>query len=140
MLLHLSTSSTEDFGMSVAQARQQGWPMILSDWGAFKEVRGPSVIHISASDISKLNSQKNRAKALKKMAVDLLKKMHKQENLHPFSYPVEKNEWVTYTDLEKLAWSDRKVHSLRKTIWSQSLQRRGLDKKIYKVLSEGPIL
>lgn len=43
--------SAEDFGVSVAQARAQGWPVILSEWGGQRDVSGSSVIKISPHSI-----------------------------------------------------------------------------------------
>jgi glycosyltransferase involved in cell wall biosynthesis len=53
VLIHLSTSMTEDFAVNVAQAQSQGWPVILSDWGAHKDVVGPNVFKIPYSWIKK---------------------------------------------------------------------------------------
>lgn len=38
VLISLSSYICEDFGVSIAQAQQVGWPVILSDWGAHKDV------------------------------------------------------------------------------------------------------
>lgn len=46
-----SLFSAEDFGVSVAEARMQGWPVILSDWGGQRDVQGDSVIKCSAHAI-----------------------------------------------------------------------------------------
>jgi|GEM_PF-2762908 len=46
VLLNLSTFVGEDFGVSVAQAQQEGWPLILSDWGGFRDVRGGNVVKL----------------------------------------------------------------------------------------------
>ncbi len=46
-----SLFSAEDFGVSVAEARMQGWPVIVSDWGGQRDVQGKSVIKISAHSI-----------------------------------------------------------------------------------------
>ena len=43
--------SAEDFGVSVALAREEAWPVILSDWGGQSDVYGESVIKISAHSI-----------------------------------------------------------------------------------------
>lgn len=39
----LSTFIGEDFGVSVAQAQELGWPCLLSDWGSHRDVTGPGV-------------------------------------------------------------------------------------------------
>lgn len=41
-----SSFISEDFGVSVAQAQEQGWPTLLSDWGAHRDVRGTNVVKI----------------------------------------------------------------------------------------------
>jgi radical SAM protein with 4Fe4S-binding SPASM domain len=40
ILINFSTFMMEDFGVSVAQAQEMGWPCILSDWGAHKDIVG----------------------------------------------------------------------------------------------------
>ena len=39
VLVSLSTFLGEDFGVSVAQAQALGWPCLISDWGAHRDVR-----------------------------------------------------------------------------------------------------
>ena len=51
VLASFSLFSAEDFGVAVAEARTQGWPVILSDWGGHRDVTGKSVIKISAHSI-----------------------------------------------------------------------------------------
>jgi glycosyltransferase involved in cell wall biosynthesis len=52
VLISLSTFLGEDFGVSIAQAQGLGWPCLLSDWGAHREVRGPGVRRVPASLIA----------------------------------------------------------------------------------------
>lgn len=41
----------EDFGVSVAQAQERGWPCVISDWGGHSDVVGSNVLKISARAI-----------------------------------------------------------------------------------------
>jgi hypothetical protein len=52
VLVSFSTFLSEDFGVSVAQAQARGWPCLLSDWGAHRDVRGPGVRLLPASLIA----------------------------------------------------------------------------------------
>ena len=44
-----STYICEDFGVALAQAQAQGWPSLLTDWGAHRDVRGPGIRRIPAA-------------------------------------------------------------------------------------------
>ncbi len=46
-----SLFSAEDFGVALAEARSEGWPVILSDWGGHRDIVGKSVIKISAHSL-----------------------------------------------------------------------------------------
>lgn len=50
-LVNFSTSIYEDFNVSMAQARQQGWPAVLAHWSVFREVAGPSIRFVPAGEI-----------------------------------------------------------------------------------------
>jgi glycosyltransferase involved in cell wall biosynthesis len=52
VLLTLSRYYMEDFGVSVAQAQEAGWPMAISDWGGHKDVVGPGVLRISSHHLN----------------------------------------------------------------------------------------
>lgn len=43
--ISLSTFLCEDFAVSVAQAQENGWPCILTDWGAHRDVAGACLIN-----------------------------------------------------------------------------------------------
>jgi glycosyltransferase involved in cell wall biosynthesis len=51
VLLNLSTSFQEDFGVSAAQAQQQGWPLMLSDWGGHADIEGAGCLKIPCGPI-----------------------------------------------------------------------------------------
>jgi glycosyltransferase involved in cell wall biosynthesis len=73
-LVNFSTYALEDFGVSIAQARNKGWPVLLSDWKVFREV-GPSMnLKISAEDIdvyNQLTSKKSKAHLVCRVASEL---------------------------------------------------------------------
>ena len=46
LLINLSTSLFEYFGVSIAQAQVKGWPLIISDWGGHSDVTGSNVLKI----------------------------------------------------------------------------------------------
>ncbi len=47
VLINLSTFIGEDFGVSVAQAQVGGWPLIVTKWGAHKDLLGRNLIFIN---------------------------------------------------------------------------------------------
>ncbi|WP_127718488.1 glycosyltransferase [Halobacteriovorax sp. HLS] len=50
--ISLSSYICEDFGCSVAQSQQKGWPLIISDWGGHKDIFGKGIYKIPSSLIS----------------------------------------------------------------------------------------
>lgn len=46
LLASFSTSIAEDYGVSIAQAQEQGTPLIISDWGGHGDVEGCNVYHV----------------------------------------------------------------------------------------------
>lgn len=44
--LNLSTYAMEDFSVGTAEAQQQGWPVVVSDWFGLEDVNGREVIRI----------------------------------------------------------------------------------------------
>lgn len=63
-----STYSKEDFGVSLAQAQEQGWPAILSSWGGHLDSIGDNIYHIPLEYIGESTDElsviKGRARAL----------------------------------------------------------------------------
>jgi len=51
VLVNLSTFYCEDFGVSLGQAREAGWPAIVTDWGGLREAPGPRILKIPAPAI-----------------------------------------------------------------------------------------
>lgn len=51
-LINFSTFVCEDFGLAVAEANAQDFPMILSYWGGHIDVQGENIILIDARDIA----------------------------------------------------------------------------------------
>jgi hypothetical protein len=69
-LVSFTTFILEDFNVSVAQARELGWPLVLSDWAVFRELGNDSIVRIKAKDIFKFNELKNnldRKKLIKRI-------------------------------------------------------------------------
>lgn len=56
-----STSYFEDFSVATMQAQKNGWPVILSDWGVFKEIT-PQVFKIPFKYINEYRFEKNNLK------------------------------------------------------------------------------
>ncbi|MCF8060797.1 MAG: glycosyltransferase [Bacteriovoracaceae bacterium] len=46
--ISLSTNFQEDFGVAVAQAQEEGWPIIVSDFGGHKDILSEAMIKIPA--------------------------------------------------------------------------------------------
>ncbi|TNF28461.1 MAG: glycosyltransferase family 1 protein, partial [Deltaproteobacteria bacterium] len=63
-----STYSKEDFGVSLAQAQEQGWPTIISSWGGHLDSTGDNIYHIPLEYIGESTDElsviKGRARAL----------------------------------------------------------------------------
>ena len=72
-LINLSTFLGEDFGVSVAQAQQKGFSLIISDWGGHKDVIGANVIKISVRAINKANSERKIREQGKILSKEFLK-------------------------------------------------------------------
>lgn len=53
VLISLSTQIYEDFGVSLAQAQNLGWPAILSDWGGHADASSENTIFLNSSLIGK---------------------------------------------------------------------------------------
>ena len=51
VLVNFSTSPSEDFGVSVAQAQENGMGLVLSEWGAHLDVRGEDVDLINPENL-----------------------------------------------------------------------------------------
>jgi hypothetical protein len=49
--LSLSNYICEDFGCSIAQAQERGWPVVISDWGGHRDVEGQNIYKIPSSYI-----------------------------------------------------------------------------------------
>lgn len=49
VLMTLSKHRREDFGVSLAQARQAGWPCVVSNWGGHKDLNGDGILKIPSS-------------------------------------------------------------------------------------------
>ncbi len=52
--INLSTYVFEDFSVSMADAQAHNIPVFLSDWGPFKNIRGPKVKIIALSEITQM--------------------------------------------------------------------------------------
>jgi len=48
VFISFSTFFKDDFGVSAAQAQSEGWPLIVSAWGGYRDIRGPNVLHVPA--------------------------------------------------------------------------------------------
>lgn len=92
-LVNLSTYPMEDFNVSVAQARERGWPLILSHWGVFREIKGPSVSRVSAQEIfeyGEAKSAKEKSRIVSQVVGSLLEDFADQENVPvPSAKPLE---------------------------------------------------
>lgn len=139
ILLHLSTFYTEDFGMSVAQARELGWPVIISDWAAFKEVSGKSIIRISAQKILQINrARKNsliRKKLVNDLAQEVLRSMKKNKKIKKLKIQSQAPLWTDRSDIEVLGqnYSEIKIKSFRAQLWSKSIKEEG---QFFNILSQ----
>ncbi len=49
LYVSFSTYNCEDYGVSVAEAQEHGWPCLLSNWGGYKEVEGSHVLKVPSS-------------------------------------------------------------------------------------------
>lgn len=76
--ISLSTSHFEDFGVAVTQAKEKGWPLVLSDWGGHREVEGDHVIMIPYGYLPQFNEFEVRGKQI---AQFFLKDKFKVRNL-----------------------------------------------------------
>lgn len=54
--ISLSTYLMEDFGVSLAQAQQAGWPCIVSDWGGHADIKGRNIIRVPSQFLFLANS------------------------------------------------------------------------------------
>lgn len=84
ILINMSTFMCEDFGVSVAQAQQKGWPCFLSDWGGHCDVEGTNVVKIDPIHIGKsfevLPIIKSKAKILAKEFTNLISSNRSAQN------------------------------------------------------------
>lgn len=49
VMINFSTNLFEDFGVSAAQAQEVGFPLIVSDWGAHKDLAGENILKVPPS-------------------------------------------------------------------------------------------
>lgn len=80
IFISLSTNIFEDFGVSVLQAEQAGWPVIISDWGGHKEVLGSNILKIPFDMISQMNEDKIKSHLLASFLNIEIKKIKKLDN------------------------------------------------------------
>lgn len=132
VLLNLSTYLQEDFGVSVAQAQSEGWPLILSEWGGHLDVQGRNCVKIPAHYIFKSKANAIAGKCLKTT---------------PETKPYERNrplkpKAITYEEIENILDSSSANHiqTLQKAFSDIPLRRgftKNLERKIKTILSGG---
>ncbi len=67
VLFNFSTFINEDFGVSAAQAQQAGWPLLLSNWGAHRDIVGANVRKFLVTD----DAFPSAKEILQEMQIDL---------------------------------------------------------------------
>lgn len=67
VFITLSNNFCEDFGVAVAEAGERGWPVILSDFGAHKDVISQAQIRVPVGFIPSSHFQKNICVELSKL-------------------------------------------------------------------------
>jgi glycosyltransferase involved in cell wall biosynthesis len=91
VLINLSTYLQEDFGVSVAQAQEAGWPVIVSDWGGHRDVVGVNVIKIPSKYVQQ--------KKVKRIVHQILSHKAKTNFTQPPKF--SKPSVLTYQQIEK---------------------------------------
>ena len=79
ILLNASTSYFEDFSVSTMQAQMKGWPVILSDWGVFKEIETSNSYKIRYDFIKNYYDTKSfikREQIIKSVVQELISEPH----------------------------------------------------------------
>ncbi len=83
VFVSLSTSPEEDFGVSLAQARAEGWPCVLSDWGGHRDVIGPHVLRIPESALGDPRTAEVLQSARAEVIAQMIHERKTEKKLHP---------------------------------------------------------
>lgn len=101
IFVNFSTFVAEDFGVSVAQVQQKGYPMILSAWGGHLDVSAANVLTISKNEIITYNEEFN-----KDMVINVANKVMQfdfnSETSYVFPSTNLKNEFVSLEQIHKI--------------------------------------
>jgi hypothetical protein len=104
VFVNFSTYLCEDFSVSVAQAQEQGWPVVLSNWGGLKDVKG-DVLFIPAQMISTTfdshEIEKKKSKELASFIFHNLSKPHFAE--YPQAKPELLHDFLEISEIFKIA-------------------------------------
>lgn len=84
ILLNLSTYLEEDFGVSVAQAQEAGWPVIISNWGGHRDVVGPNCLKVPVPLIIHEDAEKIANRILKDLSISEGTKVHPTPKITTF--------------------------------------------------------
>jgi|GEM_PF-6814531 len=74
VFISLSTNFCEDFGVAVAEACERGWPLILSDFGAHKDVSSKAQLRIPSGLIPCSHFEKEACAQLSRMCAEFIVK------------------------------------------------------------------
>lgn len=113
VLINLSQFVNEDFGVAVAQAQAQGWPLILSDWGGHQDVQGQNVLKIPSFLLGNSFESNEIILARAECIATYLVKHWKKKNRTPPSH-FKKPKYGPHSELQK-ALSNRL--NIQKTYW-----------------------
>lgn len=132
--VNLSTYVYEDFDVSLSQAREAGWPAIVSDWGGHRDVpSGPGVLKIPPAMIGHAHEGEGpirlRAQSL---AAWIVTEWTKKRVTEPVDVSFDVPESISMAQID--AVRRRFLASLGEG--SLTLQRRGFDGFGYEPASE----
>lgn len=130
----MSTFIGEDFGVSLAQAQEKGWPILCSEFGGHKDIYGESVCFLPSSWIGHSHLPLGIQKILaKKLADNFIKFgfLNIKENVKESKFSGEEIRLVSLKELDE----GRRSLALELGMASQWLNLEGLD--VFSDLKEG---
>lgn len=136
ILIHLSTARVEDFSVSVAQAHEKKWPLILPYWSVFREIHGDSILHLPASVLLKDESQSVDAVVL--FAQKIFQRLEGHLSLQKKkTFPNQIPKILSAKKLESYqkTWTEKKAKDLRRAFHQGNYPNQGIAKKVIGVLS-----
>lgn len=128
----MSTFIGEDFGVSLAQAQEKGWPILCSAFGGHKDIYGESISFIPSSWIGHSHLPLSLQKVLAKKAAESFVKY----GFHSIKESQREDNLSGLMSLSQLDEARRKL-ALELGISSQWLNLEGLD--VFADLKEGSL-